>query len=115
MRVIGYAIVPKDRKIDFIKLDVEGAELLVLRGATELIRRDRPAIVFETGPDDQNSMGLAGKELFLYFAKELGYSIYLMKDFLARGEGADARAIRSSAAVPVSSVQHACGKGRMKR
>lgn len=35
------------KKIDFIKIDVEGAENLVLRGGIETIRRDHPIIQYE--------------------------------------------------------------------
>lgn len=40
-------LVPKDKIIDFIKIDVEGAELEVLEGARETIRRSRPHVLFE--------------------------------------------------------------------
>lgn len=40
-------IVPPDAKIGFVKLDVEGAELDVLRGAANLLQKDRPLLVFE--------------------------------------------------------------------
>lgn len=36
-------------KIDFIKIDVEGAESLVLKGAFNTIRKNKPIIVFEHG------------------------------------------------------------------
>lgn len=35
------------RRVQFIKIDVEGMEELVLKGATKLIKRDRPLIYFE--------------------------------------------------------------------
>ena len=35
-------------RLDFIKIDVEGMELDVLRGATKTLNRLRPIIVFET-------------------------------------------------------------------
>ena len=39
-----------DRGADVLKVDVEGAELGVFRGATELIGRSRPIMMFESGP-----------------------------------------------------------------
>lgn len=42
-------IVPADMSIDFIKIDVEGAEGEVLRGALQTINRCRPLIAFEHG------------------------------------------------------------------
>ncbi|MEV3859124.1 FkbM family methyltransferase [Streptomyces sp. NPDC050095] len=35
------------RDVDFIKIDVDGAELAVLRGAREVLSRDRPALFIE--------------------------------------------------------------------
>ena len=35
------------RRLDFIKLDVEGAEALVLSGGSEVLKRFRPTVVFE--------------------------------------------------------------------
>lgn len=40
----------KVAKIDFIKLDVDGFECAVLRGATKALLRDRPMIVMELAP-----------------------------------------------------------------
>ncbi|MGH7900468.1 MAG: FkbM family methyltransferase, partial [Thermodesulfobacteriota bacterium] len=42
-------LVPKHIPIQFIKVDVEGAELQVFKGAVETIRRSRPIVVFEHG------------------------------------------------------------------
>jgi FkbM family methyltransferase len=41
---------------DFIKIDVEGAEASVLRGAAELLRKRRPALFLELHGDDQVHM-----------------------------------------------------------
>lgn len=35
------------KKVSFVKIDVQGAELQVLRGASQVIRRDQPVILFE--------------------------------------------------------------------
>jgi hypothetical protein len=39
--------IPETERIAFIKIDVEGAELEVLRGAHGILSRDRPAVYFE--------------------------------------------------------------------
>lgn len=42
-------IIPQNVKIDIIKIDVEGGELLVLEGAVNTIKNSKPIIIFEHG------------------------------------------------------------------
>lgn len=74
-------LLAQNKKIDFIKIDVEGAELGVLKGAAELIRRDRPLIVFECGLGGSDVYDTTPAELFTFF-DGLGYSISLLKNYL---------------------------------
>lgn len=39
--------VKEDMRVSFIKIDVQGYEMKVLQGATNLIKKDRPVIIFE--------------------------------------------------------------------
>jgi FkbM family methyltransferase len=43
-------VIPEDLPIAFIKIDVEGAEAAVLRGAARLLERHHPVVVFECAP-----------------------------------------------------------------
>jgi FkbM family methyltransferase len=43
------AVIPEDVPIRFLKIDVEGGELGVLRGSQSLLRRWHPVVVFEHG------------------------------------------------------------------
>lgn len=67
--------------VDFIKLDLEGADFLTLLGAKDLLSRDRPVCVFE------NSRAWAAKcysydgVAFFNFFDELGYSLYDLHSF----------------------------------
>jgi hypothetical protein len=54
-QVVGAAA---DREVSCLKIDVEGAELQVLRGAVETIRRWRPAIAAELHPGPLGEGGL---------------------------------------------------------
>ena len=51
--------IPKDKKISFIKIDVEGSEFRVLEGAIKTIKKYRPTIIFETWKNKRNIQKLA--------------------------------------------------------
>lgn len=74
-------LLQQNKKIDFIKIDVEGGELGVLQGAAQLIKRDRPVIVFECGLGGSDVYDTTPAELFTFFS-DLDYSISLLKDYL---------------------------------
>jgi FkbM family methyltransferase len=69
-------LVPASADVGVIKLDVEGAELAVLRGATELIARCRPVIFFESGRLAAKAMGFTTDELFDWFVAQ-NYEIFV--------------------------------------
>jgi FkbM family methyltransferase len=75
-------LIPADVDIAFIKIDVEGAELPVLRGGRNLIARCKPMIVFEFGTGSAENYGTTPENMFGYF-EELGYGIWLLEDRLA--------------------------------
>ena len=76
-------IVETDRPVHLLKIDVEGAEQLVLEGAAELLERDRPAIVFESGPGRAEEFGLSNSGLYSLLVDGHGYEVFLFKDHLA--------------------------------
>lgn len=53
-------------EVHVMKIDVEGAELGVLRGADKLITRCQPIIMFESGPGDV--LGYTKEQIFKWFA-----------------------------------------------
>ena len=67
--------------IDFVKIDVEGAELYVLRGARRLLDRDRPIMLFECSPSGPLAFGYQPGDLHDLLTS-YGYDIFLPKDFL---------------------------------
>lgn len=73
------AIIPEDCRIDLIKIDVEGAQLQVLRGAANTIKRCRPYIVFEHGRNRARDC----EAIYQLLVHECGLSISLMGDWLA--------------------------------
>jgi FkbM family methyltransferase len=75
-------IVAAEGRYDYIKIDVEGAELLVLKGARQTITRNRPVILFESGHDGAAKLGLKREDLFAFFVDELRYDVFLVKGFL---------------------------------
>lgn len=78
---------------DFIKMDIEGSEILALMGAQKTIERHRPVIMFECGdrklsPEFAESLGVSKFTLNTspaHFLNKLGYRVYSLaiNDFLA--------------------------------
>lgn len=60
---------------DFVKIDVEGMELEVLRGGVRLIERARPVVVFEVNLSQLRAHKASPHALERFFA-ERGYQLY---------------------------------------
>jgi len=53
-------------KVDFIKMDAEGAELSVLKGATELLRNHRPIILCELADVSTKPWGYPAAHIYQF-------------------------------------------------
>lgn len=72
-------------KIDFIKIDVEGAELLVLQGSVNIILKYKPVIIIELSGEWTKRFNYKPYEV-LVFLKELHYEMeeYDFQQWIAR-------------------------------
>jgi FkbM family methyltransferase len=62
-------------QVDFIKIDTEGGEIDILRGATQLLGRDAPVISVEYGPGGYDAYGHKPGTLF-ELATGAGYGVF---------------------------------------
>ncbi|MGH2866442.1 MAG: FkbM family methyltransferase [Solirubrobacteraceae bacterium] len=60
----------------FIKIDVEGAELLVLRGARQTLQRFRPTIVFEHGIGAADCYDTGPADIYDLLVEDLDFRIF---------------------------------------
>jgi FkbM family methyltransferase len=62
-------------KPDVLKVDVEGAELFVLKGAEAILKKYQPKIILEFNSETSEAAGYTQQDL-LSFLKPLGYQFY---------------------------------------
>jgi hypothetical protein len=61
--------------ITVIKMDCEGAELLILNGARRTLTENRPLILLEFHPANRKAFNIATEDIFR-FLSEIKYSLY---------------------------------------
>lgn len=99
-------LLAREPRVDFIKMDIEGAEHRALLGAREVIARHKPPIALEFTPLGLPTVSGATPETHLQFLGDLGYA-------LARiGEGGELSPVTDHAAlvtevVSQDAAQHA--------
>ena len=59
-----------------VKIDVEGAEEQVVRGAMRTLREHRPVVIFEHGSGSAQHFGTGPRDMHRLFAEEAGMRIF---------------------------------------
>lgn len=72
-------IFPKDRKLDLIKIDIDGAEHRAMTGCVELIRRHQPTIITEFCPKALQARSNCSPEEYLQMFIDLGYKLSVIE------------------------------------
>jgi len=75
-------VYPEDRPLDFVKIDVEGAEYLVVQGGKDTLKRNHPYIVFEHGRGAAEYYGVRPEQVYDLLVDEIGLEISVMQDWL---------------------------------
>ena len=77
-------VIPEKTKIDFIKIDVEGAELNVLKGGVALLKKSKPYVIFEFGLGASDFYNSNPKELFSLLVNDIGLEISTLQNWLTK-------------------------------
>lgn len=72
----------ESKKIDLIKLDIEGYELKALKGGERIIKEHLPIIIFE-----ENNINKEGGSKVINYLKDLNYEFYTLDENFDFGQG----------------------------
>jgi FkbM family methyltransferase len=100
-------LIGPDYRVGFLKVVVEGAELSVLQGAEEILRRDRPFLLFECIPGFLAQFGATPVELFEYLTDRHSYDIFLIKRYLDGGGTLDIHGFEDALRYPFKAFKFA--------
>jgi FkbM family methyltransferase len=79
------SVLSADESIQFMKIDVEGGEFGVLRGARNLLIQHKPLVLFECGKGASDYYGTKAAELFTFMTTEVGLEMYTLEAYI-RGQ-----------------------------
>lgn len=77
-------VIPQEHPIHFIKIDVEGGEFGVLKGARQILKRYHPIVLFECGKGGSDYYGTEPSALYEFMNKEVDLKIYTLKSFIKK-------------------------------
>lgn len=83
------SIIPEAEPIHFIKIDVEGGEFGVLKGAKNLLKKNKPLILFECGKGASDYYGTHPGDLYTFIADEIGLKVYTLDSYLKNKNALD--------------------------
>ena len=79
------------KQVDFIKVDVEGAEQMFLRGATSLFQQKRPPLIFmEMALENTKEFGYKPNDIIIFIKENADYDFFALDEIkrkLIRIEG----------------------------
>jgi len=78
--VVALDDLPIKRPVRLIKMDVEGAEPLVMKGAAKLLRDDRPIVLSELHPTQLDRASGTSADAFLAAMRAADYRAHLMEN-----------------------------------
>lgn len=70
-----------ERRVDLIKIDVEGGEYGVLKGGQKIIEKFHPVIIFEHGLGASDFYNTSSEDVFDFFVNSK-YSLFTLKGFI---------------------------------
>jgi hypothetical protein len=91
-------------RVDFIKIDVEGFELSVLRGAQRLLEEHLPIVCFELTPLYSKRYGY-GVDDFWHLLRPLGYTLKWINQSRDQGKLITSIPSNEAVAIPASRIQ----------
>ncbi len=74
-------IIEPGTHVDFIKIDVEGAELGVLKGAKNTLKKHKPIVVFECGLGASEYYGTKPEDVARFF-QDIGMKLYTLLQYV---------------------------------
>lgn len=74
--------IPQSVPIHLIKIDVEGGEFDGLKGSENILRANKPYVIFEFEIGGSDYYGTKPEELFRFFTETIGLKVSLMDCFL---------------------------------
>jgi FkbM family methyltransferase len=77
-------VIPENEKIRLIKIDVEGGELGVLKGAKRVLRQNKPIVIFEFGKGASEFYNTYPTDIFHLLSVECHFKIYTLKSYIEK-------------------------------